>query len=101
MKGINGPVRGSLIPNTLAPFLTILFSKLLDYLADNSDEIVKALKDLLLKEHDQEIANAINDLGFEPNEDTLSRLYNVVEKKKKNTEDFASLLLTKAKIDLE
>ena len=80
----------------MSPLLAMILGKVLDYLADHSDEIIDAIKEQFSDvKNDPEIKVALQDLGYEPNEDKLNRLNELLEAKGQDTQQLASLLVTR------
>lgn len=78
------------------PFLALIVAKVLDYLADHVDEIIDAVKERFLSvKDDPEVCGALCDLKAEPSEENLLKLSNALEAKGQDSNELASLLVSK------
>lgn len=80
------------------PFLTLILSNLIDYIAKNAESFILQLKDKFLKTEDPEIQAAINDVGFEPNENNLNKLHDVLLAKGHKPDELAKVLINNAQV---
>lgn len=80
----------------VAPIVVLILGKVLDYIAENADEIVDAIKDeFLTAKTDTEVQAAIQEFGYAPDEESLGKLHDLLEKKGEDVEKLASILVTK------
>lgn len=81
----------------MAPIVTLILSKVLDYLAAHADEIVAALKAEFLsgENPDADINAAVQELGYEPTAERLEKLHEILVDKKQDPDRLASILVTK------
>lgn len=80
----------------MSPLLALILGKVLDYVADHADEIIEAIKNQFSEvKDDPEIKVALQDLGYEPNEEKLNKLNDLLEAKGQDTKQLASILVTK------
>lgn len=80
----------------MAPIVVLILGKILDYLADHADEIVQAIKDqFLIAETDPDVRAAVQELGYAPNEENLTKLHDVLKEKGEDTEKLAKILVNK------
>lgn len=81
------------------PFLVIIINFILNYVADNADEIIDSIrKQFPLADSDPELRNAIQEFGYDPTELTLDNLNKVLLAKKQSTDALARVLLNKTTI---
>lgn len=79
----------------MAPIFSLILGKILDYLADHSDEII----DLIRKQFDSNktrIHNAIEQLSLAPTEENLNKLHDVLEEEGEDTGQLAKILVNSA-----
>lgn len=82
----------------MGPVLVLILSKVLDFVSNNADEIVKAIKEEfgITEEH---IENSLlNDFVYEPSEEKLNKLYEVLKGKNKDADKLASILINKTEV---
>lgn len=82
----------------MAPIITLIIGKLLDYLADNADEIIQKIKDQFLSAKDPEVAAAIQEFGYEPNEESLTKLNDCLAAKGEDVGQLAKILINSATV---
>lgn len=76
--------------------VNLIIGKILDYLADNADEIVTAIKEKFhIVETDPELRGAVQELGFSPTEENLHSVAKLLEEKGEDPAKLAALLVTK------
>lgn len=80
----------------MAPIVALILGKILDYLADHADEIIDAIKNQFLSaKNDPEVRAAVQELGYAPTEENLTKLNDLLEAKGEDTGKLASILVTK------
>lgn len=81
----------------MAPILALVIGKVLDYLADHSDELVEAIrKQFLSVETNPKIKNALLNLGAEPTEQNLTLFHDVLKEENEDVDKLAAILVNKA-----
>ena len=81
----------------MAPIVALILGKILDYLADHADEVIRAIKEQFLNA-DEEVHVAINTLGADPSPDNLSKLQEVLEAKGEDVSKLASVLVNQTTV---
>jgi glycine betaine/choline ABC-type transport system substrate-binding protein len=77
----------------------LLLGLVLDYLRENADKIVAALKaEFLSLADDAEVQGAIQELGYSPSEESLHNLNTVLEAKGEKPEKVAKVLLNETSV---
>lgn len=79
----------------LNPFITIVIGKILDYVLENADEVVEAIRDQIGCKDDPEVKDTMSEFSYDPSPDNLLKLHNLLEKKGEDPEKLASLLVSK------
>ena len=80
----------------MTPIVALIIRKILDYLADHADEIIEAIKEQFLSaKEDPGVKAAIQEFGYAPTEDNLTKLSECLEAKGEDTAKLASILVTK------
>lgn len=82
----------------MSPFVQLILTKLIDYIAKNAEEYILKLKDHFLKTEDPEIAQAIQEVGFEPSEDNLAKLNNILVAKGYGSDELVKTLINSAQV---
>lgn len=83
----------------MSPILTLIISKILDYIADNADEIIQKIKDQFLSaREDPEVVAALQDFGYEPTEEKLAALNGLLETKGEDSQQLAKILINSATV---
>lgn len=83
----------------MAPILTLIIGKILDYIADNADEIIQKIKDQFLSaREDPEVVAALQNFGYDPNQETLNSLTTILENKKEDVGQLAKILVNSATV---
>ena len=77
----------------------IILQKLLEYLVDNADEILEKIKgSFVTARMDTEVIDAVNDFGYQPTEESLTKLHEVLEAKGEDTQQLAKILINNAHV---
>ena len=80
-------------------FVTLILRYVLEYLADNSETIINLLKDEFLSlKDDDEVQNAIQELGYAPTEASLEKLHELVKARNEDPNKIAKVLLNQTEI---
>lgn len=83
----------------MAPIVTLILSKILDYLADHADEIIQKIKDQFLSaREDPEVIAAVQELGFDPSQENLTKLHDTLAAKGEDTEKLAKILVNETTV---
>jgi len=83
----------------MAPIVTLILSKILDYLADHADEIIQKIKDQFLSaREDPEVVAALQEFGYAPNEETLNKLHDTLEAKGEDPKQLAKILVNETTV---
>lgn len=81
----------------MAPIVALILGKILDYLADHADEVIRVIKEQFLNA-DEEVHVAINTLGADPSPDNLNKLQEVLEAKGEDVSKLASVLVNQTTV---
>ena len=81
----------------MAPIVALILGKILDYLADHADEVIRVIKEQFLNA-DEEVHVAINTLGADPSADNLNKLQEVLEAKGEDVSKLASVLVNQTTV---
>lgn len=83
----------------MAPIVTLILGKILDYLADHADEIIAKIKEQFLSaREDPEVVAAVQELGYDPSEENLTKLTETLKAKGEDTEQLAKILVNETTI---
>ena len=83
----------------MAPIVALLLGKVLEYLADNAEEIVEKIREQFSGvKDDPEVVASLQKFGFDPTEETLTSLNDVLESKGEDTQKLASVILNNANV---
>lgn len=82
----------------MSPFVQLILVKLIDFIAKNAEKYILELKDKFLKTEDPEIAQAIQEVGFEPSEDNLNKLNAILVAKGYGQDELATTLINSAQV---
>lgn len=80
----------------MTPIVVLILGKILDYLAEHADEIIQAIKDQFsIVETDPEVRAAVQELGYAPTEENLTKVHNLLEKKGEDVGELAKILVNR------
>ena len=80
----------------LAPIVTLIISRIIDYIANNPDEIISAVKEQFPSLADNSgFQVALQELGYDPTEDKLNVLHDMLDAKGENPAFLAQVLVNK------
>ena len=83
----------------MAPIVTLLLAKVLDYLAEHSGEIIKAIKErFVIANTDPHIKTALQELGYNPNAENLDKVHDLLLAHNEDVGDLAKILINKTNI---
>lgn len=82
----------------MSPFVQLILVKLIDFIAKNAEKYILELKDKFLKGEDPELSAAINEVGFEPNEENLNKLNAILVAKGYGSDELAKTLINSAQV---
>lgn len=83
----------------MAPIVTLILGKILDYLADHADEIIQKIKDQFLSaREDPEVVAAVQELGYDPSEENLTKLTDALAAKGEDTDKLAKILVNETTV---
>lgn len=83
----------------MAPIFALLLGKVLEYLADNAEEIVEKIQEQFSSvKDDPEVKTSLQEFGFDPTEETLANLHDVLESKGEDPQKLASVILNNANV---
>jgi len=83
----------------MAPIFALLLGKVLEYLADNAEEIVEKIREQFSGvKDDPEVKTSLQEFGFDPTEETLTNLNDVLESKGEDTQKLARVILNNANV---
>lgn len=83
----------------MAPIVTLILAKVLDYLADHADEIIQAIKErFLIANTDPHIQSALQELGYNPTAENLDKVHDLLKSKGQDVGDLAKILVNKTVI---
>lgn len=83
----------------MSPIVALILGKLLEYLSANVDEIIAQIKEAFdgLKD-DVTVQHAINDLGYDPSAENLTRLHDLVVSKGEDPQKLAKIIVNSAQV---
>ena len=80
----------------MAPIVILMLARILSYITENAEEVAAAIKERFpIANTDPEVSNLIQELGYEPTEDKLNSLHDVLKAKGENPAELAALLVNK------
>jgi len=83
----------------MAPIVTLILSKILDYLADHADEIIQKIKEQFLStREDPEVVAAVQELGYSPTQENLTKLNDCLAAKGEDVGQLAKILVNETTI---
>lgn len=81
------------------PFLILIVGKLLDFLSEHSDDIVKLIRDQFdSATNDTEVKKALNEFENDPTEESFVALHDKLEAKGEDTQKLAKMVINEATV---
>lgn len=79
--------------------LSLILSKILDYVAEHVDDIIDAIKEQFdLVDKDPEVKQAVQELGYSPCHENLEKLSNLLKDKGEDPAKLAAILVGKTQV---
>lgn len=83
----------------MAPIFALIIGKILDFIADNVGDVIREVKkEYVSCENDAEVQSAINEFGYEPNAETLTKLNDLLVSKGEDPAKLAKVLVNTAQV---
>ncbi len=83
----------------MPPIVMLLLGKLLDYLADHSDEIIEAIREQFFSaRHDPKVMAAVDNLSNNPSKESLEEVHEAMKEYGEDTDKLAKIIINKANV---
>ncbi|MBL0320540.1 MAG: hypothetical protein IPP74_14790 [Alphaproteobacteria bacterium] len=83
----------------MPPYVLVILNLILDYIANNADEIVKAIKDKFLTSKTvPAVVSAIQEFGYAPSGENLEKLHTVLKENGEDADQLAKILINSATV---
>lgn len=81
----------------MSPMIALLLGKILEYLADHVDDVVDLIKkEFLSAQSDPVVKTAVQEFAYNPDEDTLKNLHDVLVEKGEDPDKLAKIIVNSA-----